>query len=84
MKKTIVFITDCVDVAYNELRGVVISQLQKMGNTIEVEIEPVAQVKPFSILNGNFILRLLAEVYPEGTIFSVILNPIKDWHDPRF
>ncbi len=78
MKKTIVFITDCVDVAYNELRGVVISQLQKLGNTIEVEIEPVAQVKPFSIINGNFVLRLLADVYPEGTIFSVILNPLKD------
>lgn len=60
------------------MRGVVISQLQKLGNNIEVEIEPVALVKPFSILNGNFILRLLADVYPEGTIFSVILNPLKD------
>lgn len=77
MKKTIVFVTDCVDVAYNELRGVVISQLQKLGNNIEVEIEPVAPVKPFSIINGNFVLRLLADIYPEGTIFSIILNPLK-------
>lgn len=78
MKRTVVFVTDCVDVAYNELRGVVISQLHKLGNNIEVEIEPVAIVKPFSIIDGNFVLRLLADVYSEGTIFSIILNPLKE------
>lgn len=78
MKRIIVFVTDCVDVAYNELRGVVASQLQKINSSLEVEIEPVAPVKPFSILHGNFMLRLLAEAYPENTIFSVILNPLKD------
>lgn len=78
MKKTIVFVTDCVDVAYNELRAVVISQLTQLDRCTEVEIEPVAPVKPFSIINGNFILRLLADVYPEGAIFSVVLNPMKE------
>src|SRR3989338_8952167 len=74
MKKRIVFVTDCVDVAFNELRTVVLSELKKPD---EVEIEPVAAVKPFSIINGNFILRLMAEIYPEGTVFSIILNPLK-------
>jgi len=78
MKRMIVFITDCIDIAYNELRGVVISQIQKLGSDIEVEIEPVAPVRPFSIINGNFVLRLLADIYPENTIFSVILNPLKE------
>lgn len=78
MKRTIVFVTDCVDVAYNELRGVIASQLQKINSSLEVEIEPVAPVKPFSIVNGNFVLRLLADVYPENTIFSVVLNPLKE------
>lgn len=78
MKRTIVFVTDCVDVAYSELRGVIASQLRKINNTLEVEIEPVAPVKPFSIVNGNFVLRLLADAYPENTIFSVILNPLKE------
>jgi S-adenosylmethionine hydrolase len=31
-----------------------------------------------SIINRNFVLRLMAEVYPEDTIFSVILNPLKE------
>jgi S-adenosylmethionine hydrolase len=75
MKKCIVFVTDCVDIAYNELRAVVLSHLKSSD---EIEIEPVAQVKPFSIINGNFVLRLMADVYPEGTIFSVILNPMKE------
>jgi len=74
MKKRIVFITDCVDVAYNELRGVILSNIKDK----EIEIEPVVPVDPMSIINGNFILRLIAEVYPESTIFSIILNPLKE------
>lgn len=74
MKKRIVFITDCTDVAYNELRGVILDNIKSN----EIEIEPVAPVAPFSIINGNFILRLLAEVYPKGTIFPIILNPSKE------
>jgi len=74
MKKRIVFITDCVDVAYNELRGIILSNIKDK----EVEIEPVVPVAPMSVINGNFILRLIAEVYPEGTIFSIILNPLKE------
>lgn len=74
MKKRIVFITDCADVAYNELRGVILDNIK----SDEIIIEPVASVMPFSIINGNFVLRLMAEAYPEGTIFSIILNPSRE------
>lgn len=72
MKKTIVVITDCFDIAYSEIRATIF----KHSND-EVNIEPVVAVKPFSIINGNFALRLMAEAYPPGTIFSVILNPMQ-------
>ena len=74
MRKRIVFITDCADVAYNELRGVILDNLKND----EIIVEPVVPVAPFSIINGNFVLRLMAEAYPEGTIFSIILNPSKE------
>ncbi len=74
MRKRIVFITDCADAAYNELRGVILDNLQND----EIIVEPVVPVAPFSIINGNFVLRLMAEAYPEGTIFSIILNPSKE------
>lgn len=74
MKRYIVFITDCVDVAYNELRATVLNLIRDRDDII---VEPVVPVAPFSIINGNFILRLMAEMYPEGTIFSAILNPMK-------
>jgi len=74
MKKRIVFITDCVDVAYNELRGVILDTIK----SDEIIIEPIASVVPFSIINGNFVLRLMAEAYSEGTIFSIILNPSRE------
>lgn len=73
MKKRIVFITDCVDVAYNELRGVILDSISD-----EIIIEPVVPVAPFSIINGNFVLRLMADAYPEGVVLSVILNPSKE------
>jgi S-adenosylmethionine hydrolase len=73
MKKRIVFVTDCTDIAYNELRGVILDNIKND----KVIIEPVAPVVPFSIINGNFILRLIAEAYPRGTVFSIILNPSK-------
>ncbi len=72
--KRIVFITDCCDIAYSELRGTVLSALD---DNREVTIEPLVPVAPFSILDGNFALRMLGESYPEGTIFSVILNPLQ-------
>lgn len=74
MRKRIVFITDCAGVAYNELRGVILDNLKNDETTVE----PVVSVEPFSIINGNFVLRLIAEAYPKGTIFSIILNPSKE------
>ena len=73
MKKRIVIITDCVDVAYNELRGVILDNIKSE----EIVVEPVVPVIPFSIINGNFVLRLMADTYSEGTVFSIILNPSK-------
>ncbi|MCX6786617.1 MAG: SAM-dependent chlorinase/fluorinase [Candidatus Kaiserbacteria bacterium] len=78
MSRKLVCITDCVDVAYNELRGVVYSELQKLGTVSDLIIEPVVPVEAFSVINGNFILRLMGEVYPDGTVFLVILNPLKE------
>ena len=72
MKKRIVFITDCTDIAYNELRAIILSY----AKDCDVEIEPVVSVAPFSIINGNFILRLMGETYPEGTIFSARLKTL--------
>lgn len=74
MKKRIVFITDCANVAYNELRGVILDNIKND----EIIIEPVVSVTPFSIIDGNFVLRLMAEAYPKGTVFSIILNPSKE------
>lgn len=74
MKKRIVFITDCTDIAFNELRGVILNNIKSE----EIIIEPVVSVVPFSIINGNFTLRLMADAYPEGTVFSIILNPSKE------
>jgi S-adenosylmethionine hydrolase len=72
----IVVISDCTDVAYNEVRAILFKELGE--NSKRISIEPLVKVLPFSILNGSFLLRLLAEVYsPKNTLFLVILNPLR-------
>ena len=76
MKKRLVIITDCTDIASSEIRATIIKFL---GNEVNnIEIEPIVNVTPFSITNGSFVLRLMTECYPEGTIFSIVLNPLKE------
>ena len=77
-KKTrIVIVTDCIDVAANEIRATLIAELTQLGKEQCVDIEPEIQASEFSLINGSFLVRLMAEVYPpKETIFLVILNPL--------
>ncbi len=72
--KKIVVITDCIDVAWLEIRGAIYSNIDASEN---IEIEPIVPVDSYSIMNVNFLVRLIAEIYPEGTIICVIVNPLK-------
>ncbi len=73
MKRKVVVLTDCVDVAWQEIRGSIYSNC----NDYDVCIEPVVPVDSYSIVNVNFLVKLIAEIYPEGTIICVIVNPLK-------
>lgn len=84
MKQRIVTITDCVDAAANELRGVLATELDRIDASDDVVIEPFVSVQPFSIVNGAFLLRLMAEVYSaEATTFLVVVNPLSSNHVGR-
>ena len=72
MKRKVVVLTDCVDVAWQEIRGSIYSNC----NDYDVQIEPVVPVDSYSIVNVNFLVKLIAEIYPEGTIICVIVNPL--------
>jgi S-adenosylmethionine hydrolase len=74
-KKHIVTITDCVDIAANELRANMISVLGEKENVV---LEPFVPVKEFSAINCNFAVRLMAESYPPGTIFLITFNPSQE------
>lgn len=73
MKRKVVVITDCIDVAWQEIRGAIYSNC----DNYDVQIEPVVPVDSYSIVNVNFLVRLIADIYPEGTIICVIVNPLK-------
>lgn len=73
MKRKVVVLTDCVDVAWQEIRGSIYSN----SKDYDVQIEPVVPVDSYSIVNVNFLVKLIAEIYPEGTIICVIVNPLK-------
>lgn len=73
MKNKVVVLTDCIDVAWQEIRGSIYSN----SNDYDVQIEPVVPVDSYNICNVNFLVKLIAEIYPEGTIICVIVNPLK-------
>lgn len=73
MKNKVVVLTDCIDVAWQEIRGSIYSNC----DDYDVCIEPVVPVDSYSIVNVNFLVKLIAEIYPEGTIICVIVNPLK-------
>ncbi|QQS61473.1 MAG: SAM-dependent chlorinase/fluorinase [Candidatus Moraniibacteriota bacterium] len=72
--KHVVVITDCKDVAFCEIRRQILSECEKLGNSY-TEIEPLIPAEEFSITNGAFLTRLMAEHYKEDVIFMLILNP---------
>jgi len=83
-RKKIVVITDCIDVAANEIRATLLTELIKLGKENYVDIEPTVEVQEFSIISGNFLVRLMAEIYPpKETIFLVILNPLNTDREDR-
>lgn len=82
MKNRIVVVTDCTDVAANELRAVLVSELDRL-EARDVEVEPVVDAKEFSILHGNFLSRLIAESYaPETLTILAVVNAL-DTSDKR-
>ena len=67
----IVIITDCTDVAANELHAAI------WAVNPEIVVAPVVPVEIFSITNGNFAFRLMAEAHPPETVFLSTINPMR-------
>lgn len=76
MKKHLLIITDCTDVSANELYATVATALEQLGAE-DVIIDPIVEVAEFSIINGNFISRLIADSYdPKYLTILAVVNPL--------
>ncbi len=71
MKRKVVIITDCTDVALVEMRGVIHSY----AKSDEYEIEPIVAVDNYSIINTAFLFDLVVNTYPAGTVILIVVNP---------
>lgn len=56
MKRKIVIITDCTDVAFLEIRGAIYSNI--VNTNENYEIEPIVKVDNYNITNTSFLVRL--------------------------
>jgi S-adenosylmethionine hydrolase len=72
----LVILSDCTDVAVNEIRFS-IDAFFGAGRKGFV-IEPSVAIAPWSILNGSFLIRLLAESAPKKTVLYAVINPLPD------
>lgn len=75
MRRKIVIITDCTDVAFLEIRGAIYSNI--VNTNENYEIEPIVKVDNYNITNTSFLVRLIAEIYPYGTLINVVVHPSK-------
>ena len=74
--RRIFLFTDCVDVAANELR---ISLVNALGDTSEAIVEPFVPISPaFSVINTNFVVRLIADSCPDGSVLMTTINAEKE------
>lgn len=75
-KKSVIIITDCKDVAYNEMKWIIEKECYKLDcRNVEFELLPVEE---FSIINAAFLTRLIADHCNPGTTLSVVINPLKN------
>ncbi len=74
--KHVVVISDCKDVAFNEMKWIIKSECFKLGYpNVEIELVPIEE---FSIINAAFLTRLMAENCLPGTVLSIVINPSKN------
>ena len=74
--KHIVLITDCIDVATEQVKA----RISKILNEKNLDYNLYyAFTPPFQITNGMFLSRLLSDEVPDGenTLYLAILNPLK-------
>lgn len=74
-KKHVIVITDCKDVAFNEMKYIILKECGSLGFD-NVEVELVA-VEEFSIINAAFLTKLMSDHCLPGTVISVVINPQK-------
>lgn len=77
MMKHVVLITDCCDVAAEQIKARIIKILGSYNFDVKIYY---AFTPPFQINNGLFLAKLLADEVPEGdnTLYLAILNPLKE------
>lgn len=75
--KNIVLITDCTDVATEQIKARIARILKEKNIDFKIYL---AFTPPFQITNGMFLSKLLCEEMPDGeeTLYLAILNPLKE------
>lgn len=75
--ESIVVITDCTDIAFNEMHQSLYWGLKENGLE-DVDIAPKVSVKNFSVENAAFSIRLMADsVVHSKTLFLVVVHGVK-------
>lgn len=76
--ENIIVITDCTDIAFNEIYHSLEYELKK-HKLSHVNIAPLVSVEQFSIENAAFCIRLIADVVDhKTTLFLVVVHAVKN------
>jgi S-adenosylmethionine hydrolase len=73
----IVLVSDCTDVAFAEMRGGILSAAHAVNPSARLDIEPLVPCADYSVVNAGFVIRLVAEAYPPGTLIMFVMNSLQ-------
>jgi S-adenosylmethionine hydrolase len=73
----IVLVSDCTDVAFAEMRGNIFAAAKVVNPHATVNIEPLVPCADFSVVNAGFVIRMVAEAYPPGTLIMFVMNSLR-------
>lgn len=74
-RNRIVIVSDCTDVAFSEIRLLILHYLDKYNT--DAKIEPIVSVIPFSLIQASFLIRLIASYPIHNFIIFSVVNPIE-------
>ncbi|MBL1114976.1 SAM-dependent chlorinase/fluorinase [Streptomyces sp. 110] len=76
--RRVIIVSDCTDVAFLELCLAIEKSASAISPGVDIRIGPLVPAQKFSEINAAFLMRLVAELAPPGTLIMCVANSLQE------